>query len=119
MSSVEILSLIVTALCLISFCLVFTFLFRHYYLSNIEEINKGNADQEILDLEKEEIKKKTRKHAKAIRITKKVASYGIFAIVLVIFGFSFYLLEIVVLLLFLLVVCQKEMKTMIIYFQIT
>ncbi len=90
MSSVEILSLIVTALCLISFCLVFTFLFRHYYLSNIEEINKGNADQEILDLEKEEIKKKTRKHAKAIRITKKVASYGIFAIVLVIFGFSLY-----------------------------
>ena len=90
MSSVEILSLIVTALCLISFCLVFTFLFRYYYLSNIEEIKKGRADQEILDLEKGERKKKAKKHPKAIRITKKVASYGIFAIVLVIFGFSLY-----------------------------
>lgn len=90
MSSVEILSLIVTALCLISFCLVFTFLFRHYYLSNIEEIKKGRADQEILDLEGEERKKKAKKHAKAIKITKKVTSYGIFAIVLVIFGFSLY-----------------------------
>lgn len=90
MTSVEILSLIVTALCLISFCLVFTFLFRHYYLSNIEEINKGRADQEILDLEGEERKKKAKKHSKAIRFTKKVASYGIFAIVLVIFGFSLY-----------------------------
>lgn len=89
-SNVEILSLIVTALCLISFCLVFTFLFRHYYLSNIDEIKKGNADQEILELEIEERKKKTRKHAKAIKITKKVVGYGLFAIVLVIFGFSLY-----------------------------
>lgn len=90
MGNVEILSLIVTALCLISFCLVFTFLFRNYYLSNIDEIKKGNADQEILELEVGERKKKTRKHAKAIKTTKKIVGYGFFALVLVVFGFSLY-----------------------------
>lgn len=90
MSNVEILSLIVTAICLISFCLVFTFLFRHYYLSNIEDVKKGKVDEEVLEFEAELRKKKTRKHTKAIKITKRVVGYSFFAIVLVFFGFSLY-----------------------------
>ena len=46
MNNVEILSLVVTIICLVSFCLVFTFLFRHYYLSNINTNIENAIKQE-------------------------------------------------------------------------
>ena len=61
MNNVEILSLVVTIICLVSFCLVFTFLFRHYYLSNINEIKEGKADKEVIEYNKERIEKNKKK----------------------------------------------------------
>ena len=90
MSNVEILSLIVTAICLISFCLVFTFLFRHYYLTNIEEVRSGVADKELIEIKGEELKKKNRKHAKGLRIAGKITGWAIFGLVVVFFSMSLY-----------------------------
>lgn len=92
MSNIEILSLVVTAICLISFCLVFTFLFRSYYLSNIESITKGRDDVAIIEYALEEYKESTnkKKGAKAKRIIGQTCSYTVLVLVLVFFGFSVY-----------------------------
>lgn len=90
MSNIEILSLIVTIICLISFCLVFTFLFRHYYLNNINEISSGRADLDLLDFNKERIEKGKLKSEKTKKIVGKTFGYIFFAAVLVFFGFSLY-----------------------------
>lgn len=92
MSNIEILSIIVTAICLISFCLVFTFLFRSYYLSNIESITKGRDDVAIIEFALEEYKesKNKSKKAKAKKIIGQTCSYTFLTLVLVFFGFSVY-----------------------------
>ena len=58
MSNVEIIALIVTIICLLSFCLVFTFLFRHYYLNLIKDVNEGKEDIDLIDSGRKEIKEK-------------------------------------------------------------
>ena len=90
MSNVEILSLVVTIICLVSFCLVFTFLFRHYYLSNINEIKEGKADLEVIEYNKERIEKNKKKSEKTKRIVSKVSGYVILGFVVAFFGFSLY-----------------------------
>lgn len=91
MSNIEILSLVVTAICLISFCLVFTFLFRSYYLSNIESITKGRDDVAIIEFALEEYKEsKDNKKGKVKKTISQIASYSVLAVVLVFFGFSVY-----------------------------
>ena len=37
-SSVEIITLVITLVCLVCFCTVFTILFGHYYKSNLEAV---------------------------------------------------------------------------------
>ncbi len=90
MSSVEIITLFITILCLVSFCAVFTILFRHYFLSNIESVSSGKEDIDLIDnaivLEKE--KKKNSK--KFFKVLGKVFSYIILGIVLIVFGISLY-----------------------------
>ena len=44
MSSFEILSLVVTFVCLFSFCIVFTILFRNYNLNAIKDVKEGKED---------------------------------------------------------------------------
>lgn len=91
MTSIEILSLVITAICLISFCIVFTFLFRNYYINNIENISKGREDVDIIEFAIEENKEnRNKKKVKAKRIASQVVSYSVLAIVLVFFGFSVY-----------------------------
>lgn len=90
MNNLEIISLVVTIVCLVSFSAVFTVLFRHYYNSNIESINKGNDDLDLLNNALEIEKAKTDKKKKALKIVSKSVSYLIFAIILVFFGFSLY-----------------------------
>ena len=78
MSNIEILSLVVTAICLISFCLVFTFLFRSYYLSNIESITKGRDDVAIIEFALEEYKEsKDNKKGKVKKTISQIASYSV------------------------------------------
>lgn len=49
MSSIEIISLVVTILCLVSFCCAFTFLFRHYYSTETQRVLDGREDGSLLE----------------------------------------------------------------------
>ena len=90
MTNLEIISLVVTFVCLISFSAVFTILFKHYYSSNIEKINSGDNDLDLLVEARNTEKAKTSKKNKTLKIVGKIVSYLVFAIVIVIFGFSLY-----------------------------
>lgn len=88
MSAVEIITLFITILCLLSFCTVFTILFRHYYNSNIDSVSSGKEDIELIDNaidEEKEKKSKTKKVGKAIG---KIFSYLLLVGVLAVFVFS-------------------------------
>ncbi|MDO5330958.1 MAG: hypothetical protein Q4F15_06060 [Bacillota bacterium] len=90
MSSIEVIALIVTAVCLISFSIVFTVLFRHYYLANINAINSGDEDIALIDNAIEEEKIKHSKGRKAVKLGFRIFGYAIFAFILVFFGCSVY-----------------------------
>ena len=90
MSSIEVLSLIVTIVCLLSFCLVFTFLFRHYYLNSIDEVKSGRADYDVIEFNKERIDKNSLKREKTKKIVGKTIGYAFLAAVVIFFGFSVY-----------------------------
>lgn len=90
MSSIEIVSLVVTIVCLISFSLVFTFLFRHYYKTNISEVKEGKKDFELID---NAVIDESEKHSKSKRFTKilsKIFSYLLLGVVAFAFGMSLY-----------------------------
>jgi len=90
MSSIEIISLIVTIICLTAFCLAFTFLFRFYFLSNIKAINRGDEDIEIIDyaIESDLIRKSKSKRIRNIIL--KILSYLLLGCTIAIFGYSLY-----------------------------
>lgn len=88
MQTLEIISLIVTIVCLLSFSLVFTFLFRHYFLSQIHTIENGEDDLYLLDNVIEETKLEKSKRRKAMRIVGKVISYLILGVVAAFFIYS-------------------------------
>ena len=90
MDSIEIIALIVTIVCLVCFSIVFTILFRHYFYSNMEKINNGEEDIEIIEYAIEEEKKKAKKTRKVVRIITKTISYIVLSIVLVFFGVALY-----------------------------
>ena len=92
MSSIEILSLVITIVCLVSFCLVFTYLFRNYYLNNIKEIKDGTSDLEIIEYNKENKlnDKKNEKKVKIRRVISKTIGYLSLVLVVGFFGFSLY-----------------------------
>ena len=75
MTNLEIISLVVTLVCLISFSAVFTILFKHYYSSNIEKINSGDNDLDLLVEARNTEKAKTSKKNKTLKIIGKVVSY--------------------------------------------
>lgn len=86
MSSLEILSLIITLICLISFCIVFTFLFRAYFKNTIKNINEGKEDIELID---QAVIDEQRKHSKKQRVLKlvgKISSYVLLGAVIAFFG---------------------------------
>lgn len=90
MSTTELISLIVTLVCLIGFCLFFTLVYRHYVKSNSVAIKNGEEDANLL--EENLIKRKHQKSAgrKALRIGGKVLSYAVLAVVLAGFAFALY-----------------------------
>lgn len=93
MSNIEIISLVVTVVCLISFCSVFTILFRHYYLTNIDGVKEGNYDHDLISNAKEDESRDLKtgeKKKKGIQIGIKVGSYLILGLILVFFGVSLY-----------------------------
>ena len=81
MSSIEIISLVVTIVCLLSFCVAFTFLFRHYYRSETDNVLTGREDPALLeDIAISEEKSGDRKK-KALTLSFKIAGYVVLALV--------------------------------------
>ena len=89
MSTVEIITLFITILCLVSFCAVFTILFHHYYASNIEAVSSGKEDIALIDNAIDEEKEKQNKVKKTWKLVGKIFSYVILGIVFAFFIFSF------------------------------
>lgn len=88
MSAVEIITLFITILCLVSFCAVFTILFRHYYRSNIDSVSSGKEDIELIDNAIDEEKEKKSKTKKVWKVVGKVFSYMVLGVVFAVFIFS-------------------------------
>lgn len=87
-SSVEIITLVITLVCLVCFCTVFTILFGHYYKSNIEAVSSGKKDIALIDNAVDEEKDKRNKAKKAWKIVGKVASYVVLGAVFAVFACS-------------------------------
>lgn len=90
MSSIEIISLLVTIVCLLSFSVVFTFLFRHYFLSQIENIKLGLEDLNLFDNVVDEARKEKSKASKALKWIRRIISYIVLAFLVFFFGFSLF-----------------------------
>lgn len=90
MSNIDVISLIVTIVCLLSFSIVFTILFRHYYLYNIENAKRGSVDIDLIENAKKIKEAKTNKNKIVLNILGKVISYTVFALIVVIFSISLY-----------------------------
>lgn len=90
MSKIEILSLIITLICVASFATVFTVLFRHYYKGMISDVKDGKLDIELIDnaLYEEKIEK-SKKH-KVFKIVLKTFSSVLLGVILLGFGVSLY-----------------------------
>lgn len=88
MTKIEILSLIITAVCLISFSIVFTYLFRNYFLNTIKEINDGRQDIEIIDEFLQKEKDNNSRKKKVLSAIGKVISHLILVVIIIFFGFS-------------------------------
>lgn len=86
MTSTELITLVVTVVCLLSFCTVFTILFGHYYKSNIEAVSQGKRDIALIDDAVEEEKDKKNKSKRAWQRTRKIASYVVLGAVFAIFA---------------------------------
>ncbi len=88
MSGLDILSLIITIICLVSFCAVFTILFRSYFKNAEEGVIQGKEDLFLLqDLALEEEEKHSKKKRAKV-IIQKTLSYSLLALVILFFGFS-------------------------------
>lgn len=85
MSSIEIISLVVTVLCLVSFCLAFTFLFRHYYKSETEKVLMGKEDKALLEDIAIDTRRSEDKKRKILSLVGKIAGYVVLAVVGVFF----------------------------------
>ena len=86
MEKIEILSLVVTVICLLSFSIVFTILFRNYNMNAIDSIKEGNEDIDLIDsCLIEEEKKHSKRHktwriiSKTLYITSYILVFGFFA----------------------------------------
>lgn len=90
MNNLEIISLVVTIICLLSFCSVFTVLFKHYYDSLITRVKEGKEDIQIAEYAKEISKQEKSKKKRILKITGKVISYVFFGIIIAFFGVSLY-----------------------------
>lgn len=90
MSPVEILSLVVTFICVGSFSIVFTVLFKSHYKNQIKEIKEGKLDIELIDNALYEDKIERSKTRKTLRIISKVISYTLLGVVVSAFGLSLF-----------------------------
>lgn len=88
MEKVELISLIITFVGVVSFAIVFTVLYRSYAKSTIQEISSGKRDIDLIDLALYEKEKANSKTTKVTKHIKNILFYGLLAIVIPIFVFS-------------------------------
>ena len=88
MSSVELISLIVTAIGVASFAAIFTILYRNYTVSNVVEITAGKRDIELIDDFIYSGKSSTVKRRKVLKTIKTVVFYLSLCILIPIFVLS-------------------------------
>ena len=90
MTSFEILTLAIVCVCLLCLCVAFTYLFRHYFMTSINDINSGKEDVSLItDAVGEEQKKKSRAR-KAWRTIGRIISNLILVVVLLFFAYALY-----------------------------
>ena len=77
----EIISLVVTIICVVSFSVVFTILFRHYFVRQIEEIKYGQQDLGVIENAIYERKQKKDKKSKTLSILGRIGSYTLLGLV--------------------------------------
>ncbi len=87
MSSIEILSLIVTIVALVSLSFVFTFLFRNYFRGIIEAVDSGEEDVELL-IEESNRRKEKSLPRKILHYTGKGLSYLLLLVLVGVFAYS-------------------------------
>lgn len=88
MSNIEMVSLIVTVVCVLSFSVVFTILFRNYYLGQINNIKYGKEDIAIIDNAIYESQRSKKTSSKVLGICGKILSWLLLGGVAVGFTFS-------------------------------
>ncbi len=88
MSTVEIVSLIVTFIGVVSFAAVFTVLYRSHTISLIEDIQLGKKDIELIDLHLYQSQEKVKKQKKITEIIKTVFFCIALILIIPIFVFS-------------------------------
>lgn len=88
MEKVELISLIITFIGVVSFAIVFTVLYRSYTKSTIQEVSTGQRDIDLIDMALYEKEKKNKKSTKVLKMVKNILFYTILAIVVPIFIFS-------------------------------
>ena len=88
MEKIELISLIITFVGVVSFAIVFTVLYRSYTKSTIQEVSTGQRDIDLIDMALYEKQKKNKKSTKILKMVKNVLFYTILAIVVPIFIFS-------------------------------
>lgn len=90
MSSVEIISLVVTLVCVISFSVVFTILFRNYYYTNIENVKTGREDADLIEQAVYQQKEANNKTKRGLKKALRITEYVIMGAISAFFVFSMY-----------------------------
>lgn len=86
MSSTDIITLVITGVGLLALCIVFTFLFAHYYGNETEKVTTGQKDIYLLDDLLVENKKKHKTIRKVFGWIGKIFSYIVMLVIIFFFG---------------------------------
>ena len=88
MTSVEIISLVVTAMGVCSFSAIFTILYRNYTASSIKDVVSGKVDIDLIDECIYNSQKNTVKRREVIKTIKSVVFYALMIVFVPVFIFS-------------------------------
>ena len=88
MTSVEIISLVVTAMGVCSFSAIFTILYRNYTASSIKDVVSGKADIDLIDECIYNSKKDTVKRREILKTIKSAVFYALMIVFVPVFIFS-------------------------------
>jgi len=88
MTTLEIISVVVTLIGIISLCAVFTLLFSHYAKANVNEVQSGKRDIELIDQTLKENSEKEKKKRKISKIISKIVFWLLMVILVPLFAYA-------------------------------